>query len=456
MKLLNRGYCQAVPHNLYSGGIYFVSSIMGLGSKTGSFFIDEHLDETFEDNELKYKDPSNKRYKTLYKYNIMPEQIKRKIVDESESADNIIFANSGLLAIEHEIISFAEKYSAYDKCKQSNRYIEEIIEATQSEIEQAQTISETNKAQIERELEEDKRQLIESMEERSNELKDGFVDAYIATMRDCYLAEQFKYDPEDMKALEKSISDDRMAANDYEDYKEEFKQSRAAVIDSIGKPLDEFVKGVKDSWDDYREMKDIKTKADIETSDELIRGVTEDFNNRGSDATSNIDMASREYWEGNTAKVKKELILIVAESPTLDDDKKRELEEIIISYDKVQFTDQHVFEKAHFERKLMLLGREIDLNRLNIRKLADTYNKDYAAAIKKVYEEIRTSHRDSFEKWRNQLVDKIRTNIVDYSPKLSEKAKRIEEETKRIGELSDTIRLLSGYSDEIQELMGWK
>ena len=146
---------QSVPRSLYSGGIYFVSSLMGLGSKTDGEFIDDHLEELFEDNERKYSDPESKRYKTLYRFNIMPEQIKASVVAESEQAENKIFANSGLMAIEHEILNFAQKYSAYDKCKQSKIYIDNIIEATQSEIDDAKAYSEAIKAQIEKELEEE-------------------------------------------------------------------------------------------------------------------------------------------------------------------------------------------------------------------------------------------------------------------------------------------------------------
>ena len=49
---------------------------MGLGSKNGGDFRDDHADEFFEDNERKYSDETSKRYKSLYKYNIMPKQLK--------------------------------------------------------------------------------------------------------------------------------------------------------------------------------------------------------------------------------------------------------------------------------------------------------------------------------------------------------------------------------------------
>lgn len=447
---------QSVPRSLYSGGIYFVSSLMGLGSKTDGEFIDDHLEELFEDNERKYSDPESKRYKTLYRFNIMPEQIKASVVAESEQAENKIFANSGLMAIEHEILNFAQKYSAYDKCKQSKIYIDNIIEATQSEIDDAKAYSEAIKAQIEKELEEDKRNLIVSMEARSTELAECFVADYDEAMRECYAGEQFKFNSEDMVILETKITEEKKKANNFEKEYQDVLQSGAAILDNIGKPFDEFKKGVKNAWGEVLELREVKIKSDKEASDELIKVITNDFDTRGDKATANIDAASREFWEKNTEKVKTELSLIVAETPTLDDDKKKELEEIIISYESVKFTDEHVFEKGNFERKINLFGQEIDLNRLNTHKLTDTYNKDFSKAIQKVYEEIKDSHGDSFETWRDQLVNKIRTNIVDYSPKLSEQARRIDAEAQKIDKLSDTMRLLANYSDQIQELISWK
>ena len=447
---------QSVPRSLYSGGIYFVSSIMGLGSKTGGAFIDEHLRELFEDNELKYSEPTTKRYKSLYKFNIMPEQIKERVVTESEQAGNKIFANSGLMAIEHEILNFAQKYSAYDKCKQSKLYIDNIIDATQNEIDDAIAEADAIKKRIENELEEDKRNLIVSMEKRSNELAEGFESKYPKAMSDCYKGEMFTFDNEDMTKLESRITEEKRAANDYGKEWEDARQSGIAILNNIGKPLEEFTQGILSAWDELQELREVKIKSDKEASDEIIRVVTEDFDNRGSAATAHIDAASREYWEVNTETVKTELSMIVSESPTLDEDKKKELEEIIISYGSVKFTDEHVFEKANFERKLNLLGHVIDLNRLNTRKLTDTYNRDYSNAIQKVCEDIKESHSRSFELWKNQLVNKIRENIVDYSPKLSEQARKIGEKTQKIDRLSETMISLANYSNQIQELISWK
>ena len=108
---------QAIPKNLYKGGIYFVSSIIGLGAKSKGEFIDDHYAELFDEKHHKFEDKSSRFYKTLYKYNIMPEQLKIKATALAEQKEDLLFANSGLYTIEKEIQTFAGKYSAYNSLR---------------------------------------------------------------------------------------------------------------------------------------------------------------------------------------------------------------------------------------------------------------------------------------------------------------------------------------------------
>lgn len=75
----------SIPRNLYTEGIYFVSSVMGLGSKNKGEFVDEHYAEIFEDQKQKYADVTSRFYKTLYQYNIMPDQLKQRLDNLSEN-----------------------------------------------------------------------------------------------------------------------------------------------------------------------------------------------------------------------------------------------------------------------------------------------------------------------------------------------------------------------------------
>ena len=100
------------------------------------------------------------------------------------------------------------------------------------------------------------------------------------------------------------------------------------------------------------ELRDARTEADKDTADELIKVVSEDYNARLEKAASRLDKSSREYWGENSRNVKRALALIVTNSTTLDDDKKNELKEIIISYRDLQLDSDHEFTRAAFEKKV--------------------------------------------------------------------------------------------------------
>ena len=112
MRILN----QAVPKNLYSGGLFYISSIMGLGAKVGGKFFDYVYEDIYDAQESRYKDPDNKHYRKLYMFNIMPSQLKKRADELAVAQSDLVFANSGLFTIEKQIEEFAGKYSAYNKC----------------------------------------------------------------------------------------------------------------------------------------------------------------------------------------------------------------------------------------------------------------------------------------------------------------------------------------------------
>ena len=451
---------QAVPRNLYSGGIYFISSIMGLGSKNDGEFIDDHAAEFFEDNEKKYRDPGSRRYKQLYKYNIMPDQIKQSICNESEEAENKIFANSGLLAIEHEIVNFAEKYSAYDKCNQSDKYIEKIITATQEEIDEIKADKEKKKKDLEDDLEDEKQALIESMEERSSYLFDSYTNSYDESLSGSRKGEDFIFEVKDMESWEGQIKEAQEKAHNYSERMHDLHESRSAIFgnfsrigeENIGSIAKDFVDDISDTWDNLWELRNVRTETDKDTADELIKVVTEDYNARLEKAATRLDKSSREYWEENSKSIRRALALIVTNSTTLDEDKKNELKEIIISYRELQLDSEHVFTRAAFEKKVAFFT----FNKIDLKKLVKSYNRDYHEAVTQVYDKLKESHNNSFDKWREQLVAKIRTNIVKYSPKLSERARRIEEETGMIHDLENTRSILQDYKEKIVSFRKWE
>lgn len=456
---------QAVPKNLYSGGIYFVSSIMGMGSKNNGDFINKYSEREYAKNHLDYENETSEWYQQLYKYNIMPQQIKDSIVNVSENSSNKIYANSGLLAIEKEIVNFAGKYSAYDKCQQSDKYIGLIVDATEKEIEETQNCQEALQVELQSELEKDKAALIQSVEDKSIELSDTFISEYNRYMQPCRDRECVEYSEDTLKAIEKGIQLNKQKEAGYFQKQENFKDSFNSIFSDISevlrsKPVGEVFKtigvDVKSTFADAQAMEKSRIDSDRATVDEFIRVVSKEFNDKGTAATREIDLFSRGYWEDNVTRTKEELSLLITNSATLDSEKKQELSKIIINYASVTFGEEHVFEKVKFEKKFKLPGITIHFNKINTRKLKDNYNRDFAEGISKISEELRESHYESFETWRNKLIAEIINNIVSYSPELSEQAKRIKEQQLIIEELKKTKSKLKDYSRQIQSLMDWK
>ena len=108
-------------------GIYFVSSIMGLGYKNKGIFISEHDTRYFKKNSDDFDETEPEFTLKLYKFNIIPDQHKAKFASEIPEGIDPIYLNSGLYSIENEIETYANKYSAYNKCQQSRLFLEKIF-----------------------------------------------------------------------------------------------------------------------------------------------------------------------------------------------------------------------------------------------------------------------------------------------------------------------------------------
>lgn len=119
---------------MYASGIYFVSSIMGLGAKNDGTLTDKHYRKIYRSQQEMYSDPEDEDYATLYSYNIMPSQIKKNVIEYSEKCPDLIYANSGLYCVEKEMENFASKHAAYNKCQMVYMFLKEVIDETDRRI----------------------------------------------------------------------------------------------------------------------------------------------------------------------------------------------------------------------------------------------------------------------------------------------------------------------------------
>ena len=199
---------------------------------------------------------------------------------------------------------------------------------------------------------------------------------------------------------------------------------------------------------------------DKSAADKLLKLVADTYKTKLDDAHSFLDSKSREYWTKRTETLRGILASIVMGSNVLTDERRRELEQIIITYKTIEFNDSSesgIFSREHFERHLKLFNQVLwKSDHLNFNKLALDYKCKFSEGIDKRYKSIGESHKDSANAWIENLLNVILQNLVQYSPKLSLVAEEINNYTDEIEELKQRELKLAEYTEKLCAMMDWK
>lgn len=471
---------QAVPRNLYSGGLYYVSSILGLGSKNGGDFVDDYYAETYDDQVTKYTDPTHRRYKTLYSYNIMPPQIKKRsdAMAVAKSTTDPVYANSGLYSIEVEIENFAGKYSAYNKCFQSQMFLNNIIQITDGEIVRAKTEKEEWREKIIDELDKDKKRLCDELEGIAFDEEKGAISEYGVHVSVDLDDNQFNLQEDYIKEEEDKLTEAFENKFGYEDKINDTKKAFAAVGENFkakfqdsgeyGKGLFSIIKkaagglksDVSNVMGNYKAQRDSRKEVDVAVANELLNSVALQYEKGLEEVYIHFNELSQKYWTDNTEKIRDDLVKTVTGSEVLTEEQRTILEDIIITYNKIEFPEKQadeLFKRENFQKKFQL-GNLVfwSSDHLDIGKLVNEYNVSFSEGREKRYEIIKESHQNSAHQWVEDLLETIFKNMVDFSPELSTHAKHIQSLTDEITDFEQRQIKLQEYTQILQSMMEWK
>lgn len=467
---------QAVPRSLYSGGLYYVSSILGLGSKNGGDFIDDFYAELFEDQESKYSNPEHRRYKTLYIYNIMPDQIERRADAIAAKQTDLLYANSGLFSVESQIEAFAGMYSAYNKCYQSQMFLNRVIDITEEDIAESKKDKEDIRQTINNKLDEDKKKLIGQIEGLADEQYTEFKGNYDNHMSQFMEGVDQVFSEQSLKEKEAEYTAIQDKVKDYEGSTAEADNARNNFFSNLkanaGKLLKEGkTENLSNVWntakadfgktvDSYKAKREIRHSADRVVADQLMTYVRDQFVEKMEATFVTLDLESKEYWTSQTESLRKQLAQLITGADELTPVQKDELEQIIITYHKLEFENseaQSIFQKENFERSIQILGKTIRFSdHLMLDKLAETYNSKMSEGVNTRYNAIKESHDGSAKQWIDSLLDEVRENIVNYSPELSKLADKIKRITADIEDHEKRQVKLMEYKAKLQQMMNWK
>ena len=442
---------QAIPRKMYSFGIYYVSSVMGLGAKAENDgdFVDDNYARIYMTEKANFSDPKGRFYTELYKYDILPGQMKDTSVKVSGECKNLVYANSGMYWLEKSIETFASNYSAYNKCQQSQRFLRRVLNHTSITIDKAKVAREELKNQRDVALESSTLQLLTAIEKQLNFLKTQYETEYPDKMQKAIIESESGLTQIELKYLEQKFTDKTKEETGYLDKKIEAEKTARTFWDKLFGPAP-----------DGPTLTDIEHDIDKSAADDLFEQVKKKFSESVMNANRILNENSRVCWQDNAADMRTKITAIINETSTIVQDKKNELSVIIASYQDIPFEDSSdfVFLREDFDKYLFSLGtiKIGETYRLNLSKLGMTYNRKLKEYVDNTYTKISESHKASFAKWSAELLENITGHIQELNPTLRGLVENIRIDSEKISDLENRQARLSEYISQIENLMAWK
>lgn len=465
---------QAVPKKLRSEELFFVSSVMGLGSKINGEFVNDHYAEIYDDQLNKYSNPSSRFYKMLYRYNIMPEQLKKRDQEAAEQCQELVFANSGLFSVEREIQVFAEKYSSYNKCNESQKILNRATDTMLRAIEYSKGLCGELWNQGVAMLEYDKAELLNKLKQWRDYLEAEKLRNYPSYMLFNINDADSLYSSDKIHGMESAIQSGWEKEKDFETREKELEESK-------GKIGLNFKQNIKEAWNqksvaafkrigqglaaDFSEIKEQKdklqeTKKEIseETVSTMLEKINNDYKKYASEAQGRILYASTLYWQNQTQVVKESLAAVVTGSQALTDTKRDELESIIVSFDDIVFEP---YKEVAFVKEEYTLGTFAKLfnggmDGLKLEKLQRSYNMTLREYVFRVNSTVQASHANTFRIWLDRLLQSISENIDTLSPARKMKIEELRMEYDKIHRLEVGYDELMACQACVRSYMEWR
>jgi GTPase SAR1 family protein len=455
---------QAVVRSLYAEGIYFVSSLIGLGSKNGGDFLSDYLVREFSLQESMYSDPASRFYMRLYEYDILPDQIKKDVLSSSERCENKLFANSGLYCVEKAINAFAGKYASYNKCRQLEQSLENAYVAASEDTKAELRNLEGVRKDLKEKLSADMNQLTERLEVVSKQQGHAAQRGYSTTMDEYVNTFRTHLSARALRKNELELRDEKGHQMDLPGEIDDVSEA----LDALGKGLqrsvysivhDHDAASVKNASNDFRrdfgraldeisDVGEVQGKAKKEAMLSLLDNVNEAASDGLRIASESIDGKSKDYWTEQAETLKAQLVAVVTDASGLSDSARDRLTQVIMTFPCIKLPPREDFQVDQFIIH--------PFETVHKSKLAKAYNERINTALTSIDKEIERSHAESFCRWSDRLLETLEDNITEFSPTLHDQYARIQEQEKMIEQLRSRQDKLCGLVSEARTMIEWK
>lgn len=392
--------------------IYFLSAIMGLGSKKKMSFVSEWTDKNyenlFEKNKGDFLDKDEKYYKELYRYDIIPD-IRHKELEggynESESEASLIYQNSGLEYIEKEINDFAKKYAVYNKCSQARMHLQKAINITEEWINK----SERKLLKLRSDKEEEKRIKIESI---TGEIA-GRVIACKKNYKNYYPQKMSEYIENWKRKIE--LKSGSLMDKDYTRFQKQYKKDKKTAVEK------------------FLEFANLENEKDCRN------------------AVRDQEMQSKNFFEIWQDKMKESCVKAVKENERLTEEEKHEIQSFIKQIQPMKFNEV----KCNIEEK-DVKGRILFWQRINKKKFVESYEENFNKTIGQLNNRIIEKHGTEFDKWSSDFQKNVTGKIRSMNPSVRRLDVQIEDTVKQIDFYKKERKFLAEREKDIVNILDYQ
>lgn len=401
-----------------SNRLYFMSAIMGLGSKKDDYenqntWIDEDYVDVFFKNMDSFTNCQGRLYKQLYSHNqIAPNRMENylSLVANENGDRRLLYINSGLHCVENEILDFARKYALYNKCAQAQEYLEKAIGITKEKISSTEKTAEGIREQAVQEQNEEKKALLKKLSDCIKKRTKSYTDSYP------------EYMTEFIKGLAQSGSND----------------------------IDSFVTSI---WESVKEM-DKKERVDS-----FLNLSRQTFIKKEEECKNKILQHSKEYWVQNKTQLQEECCKIIKADEHLTSEEQRFLEDFIMKLDiyldvdaKINVSPDDV--SIHL---INIFGHKfLRINWIDQKKTKRIYSNLLGGYIRKVNAKINDSHTTEFRSWNQKLETGLASEVGKLNPKLKKLSEELDEYQRKIDIYQSQLNLIEGERYKIFQMFELK
>lgn len=454
----------AVVRNLYAQGVYFVSSVMGLGAKVDGGLLDRHYDRCYRQLLESYQNPDDRFYTRLYQYDLMPEQLKAKMLNDAAACSDLVYANSGLFSIECGVEDFATKYSIYNKCSCSDDLLKKLIEETDDALEEASERVADAKRLGEGELDELKSDRLNRLKEVSDELGNRMLQGYPAHMgsRD-YLTES-NLSMDELCDWERAFTSEQERKNRVDDRRYAADSARDATFRRLGERFStildsrdilgfrdlasEFVDDAYKALKAYQEVASAQSETNRFVSSDLLARIRDHFDTGLSRGMNSVAEHSKQYWEDAVNQCRAALLDLVSDGENIERDRSESLRAIIMDFRPLALDDA--------VPEIKDIRSPFNPDKLWKAPIFLQHNMELSRRIGRWRSAVERAHEDSFRIWLSDLTAELERNIVDLNPELRKTFDLIRKNERDLVDLQVKRDRLRRAEENVSALMAWR